>query len=1060
MVSNLQNEEFTIDAIQSAVERTTNANGELIYTPQRTYIPITHFKDGISSFFSTYDENLTIKNNSQYSLTFSINKYVDNQTNQVFYLITEGRRLRLQIATENPYKPKAIDFIITAITPKVTNKNNVLSVTCQDVFSYETSKMNISITYNSVEPKTYYEHLKNILILSGLDKRYKIHDSLNPEGQNPIFTNPFTLALTNTYNALKTTVNIENSTFYNALVQLATDFNALLDIEYPEYVLDEVNNTWVLTSTSINFINIRNSVFEGYIVRPETNLNSFSVTRKADNFNSILHVKGGEDSDGATISIIPSMPSTVQEFFEKQLININDINNSDSFWKKSSKDWYALYQEEYGRTMEFSNSDSQTQRMLKDEVNYYWRALTELIPSGGDFLYSFDHYKEQGLLSQADYNYLKDKINIDLRNANIKQNIFSSQYYRLQSELDVIHTAELDYASFISSDMEYFYNLEKEHADDKNEQQINLEKNLNDNTINYLNDLINLWADKDFRYIQNYKMFYNISEHPSEANIDLQGIINDDTFKLSSNSDLNTEFNTNNNYLKLNFNYVTDKAQEIGLLYNQACHNYNTLYNKLIELFSPYKRSDDSYIIGSYEPFSDIASLLSTPDDQLEDIIYTQTGSKTLYIDYAYYREQMKDLRTKIGSYYKKDGKMYYRLGIYFTYLELLFCLDKMRIVDNKILVQEDWLNSLPLKLILPTNKGIDSPYALLKEVTYTPTPDYAVDFKYDQKFTVPSTKYSNGFYGHTLSLQGEVWNNALSLGKISKCINDFGIVRALTEDNTVLFYCNFYSDNSECYISSFSDFTGNTKHIQINNFIFTYEGIGTTIWSKHPVTYNLKQLKTESENSKLAIWNDLYNYYGDYITEGVFTDSDQLTSEGLYIAAAKQFAAYCKPTIEYSTTVINQNEILGFNSKLGLGDIIHFYNKELLEGYNGHIIVEIPKQSFLISSVELRYNLQDNSSISTVYPISKTQQKTNTTLLYIKEDSLDTANKILSTPFTLHILEEIQVINKYLDTIAKPIELQVTGLSTKLRSGTTQITVSNNKTINAMLGRLLRQFK
>lgn len=964
MVSNLRNEEFTIDAIQFRAERIYDANNKLLKTiPRRIYIPITHFKDGISSFFSTYEENLTTKNNSQYSLTFSINKYVNNKTNPVFYLITEGRRLRLQIASENENKPKIIDFVITSVTPKVTNKNNVLSVTCQDVFSYEVSKMNISISYASDGPQTYYTHLEQVLTLSGLGNRYKLKSSLSPEGQAPAFTNPFTLDITSSFNALKTTVNIENSTIYNALVQLATDFNALLDITYPEYIENE-DGTWDLTPTYIDFINIRNSRFEGYIVRPETNLNSFSVSRKTDNMNSILYVSGGEDADGLMVSVMPSMPSTVQEFFEKALTN--GIQGFD--WNASSNEWYNLYRANYEKILYTGAKSNRNNRTLMDEVDYYWYALTKLIPSAGNFLYNFDYYKEAGLLSSEDYNYLNDKISIELRSANIKQNLFASQYYRLQSELENIHAAELDYATFIASDMEHLYDLERQSSGNTNSQELNLETNLNDSTINYLNDLINLWADKNYRYIQNYKMFYNISSTPKSETITLNGLINDTNFKLTDNKTLNNENGITNenlfkNYFSFTFNYMQDKARKVAQLYNDSCKDYKEIYDQLVNLFSPYLVEGGKYKLGSNE-YDSIDVLLSISDDDLEEIISDQLGSQTLYIDYAYYREQMKNLRTKIGSYYfDEDDNLHYRLGIYFTYLELLFVLDNIQIYNNKIILKDELADKI-LKLNLNINDGITSCYVLRENL----------------------------------------------------------------------------------------------------------EGItSSTIWSKHPVTYNLQQLKTEAETTKAAIWTDLYEYYGDFITEGQFTDSDQLTSEGLYIAASKQFAAYCQPTIEYSTTVINQNEILGFNSKLGLGDIIHFYNKELLEGYNGHIVIEVPKQSFLVSSVQLKCPIwtlkggkptddYDFEYVNCI--IAKTENKENSTLLYIKEESVEKAKQLLTTPFELYILEEIPVLNKYLDTIAKPIELQVTGLSTKLRSGTTQITVSNNKTVNAMLGRLLRQIK
>ena len=86
------NGDFTIDLIATSVSSD--------YLLERKYIPLTSFKDGSSSIFGTYDENLSIKNNSQYSLTFSIAKYNNTEINPLFYMIVENRRLRLTTQTQ------------------------------------------------------------------------------------------------------------------------------------------------------------------------------------------------------------------------------------------------------------------------------------------------------------------------------------------------------------------------------------------------------------------------------------------------------------------------------------------------------------------------------------------------------------------------------------------------------------------------------------------------------------------------------------------------------------------------------------------------------------------------------------------------------------------------------------------------------------------------------------------------------------------------------------------------------------------------------------------------
>lgn len=136
----LQSKQFAIYAIERVQ---TKLSPDSDAETHNRYIQITFFDGENPSYFSTYDENLSVKENAQYSLTFSIAKYNGKEINPFFYLIVENRRLRLQTNEQK------IDFIITAITPNVTASNTIYNVTCQDVFSYDLSKQSIQISYSN-----------------------------------------------------------------------------------------------------------------------------------------------------------------------------------------------------------------------------------------------------------------------------------------------------------------------------------------------------------------------------------------------------------------------------------------------------------------------------------------------------------------------------------------------------------------------------------------------------------------------------------------------------------------------------------------------------------------------------------------------------------------------------------------------------------------------------------------------------------------------------------------------------------------------------------------------
>lgn len=102
------------------------------------------------------------------------------------------------------------------------------------------------------------------------------------------------------------TVDFSQTTPFSALTELCEKFDAMMDIEYSD---DDK------TYGMISFVNKSTINFKGYNLRPETNLSALSLTRKSDNFCSLMHVSGGEDADGGLVSILPDMPTDVQNYF-------------------------------------------------------------------------------------------------------------------------------------------------------------------------------------------------------------------------------------------------------------------------------------------------------------------------------------------------------------------------------------------------------------------------------------------------------------------------------------------------------------------------------------------------------------------------------------------------------------------------------------------------------------------------------------------------------------------------------------------------------------------------
>ena len=105
---------------------------------------------------------------------------------------------------------------------------------------------------------------------------------------------------------MKCSLDLSGSTCYNALVEIANLFNAIIRVSYNE---NKPGGT-------IYFINKDRIQFKGYRLLPTVNLNAFTLNKDSSNFSSLMYVTGGQDAEGAMVSIIPTMPSMISEWLD------------------------------------------------------------------------------------------------------------------------------------------------------------------------------------------------------------------------------------------------------------------------------------------------------------------------------------------------------------------------------------------------------------------------------------------------------------------------------------------------------------------------------------------------------------------------------------------------------------------------------------------------------------------------------------------------------------------------------------------------------------------------
>ena len=167
---NLDSNEFALYIVKRYKIQTGVIKGKTekedipIYEEGYSYIPLTFFDGTYSSPFATFNENLQEKENSQFTLTFSLAKYVNGEENPFFKMLKEGRYVKLCLSD------KTIDLIIKSQSPKVNKDNVIITYTCQDKFSYELSKQSIDFSFDD-GPKDIKNLADTILVKANLDNR-------------------------------------------------------------------------------------------------------------------------------------------------------------------------------------------------------------------------------------------------------------------------------------------------------------------------------------------------------------------------------------------------------------------------------------------------------------------------------------------------------------------------------------------------------------------------------------------------------------------------------------------------------------------------------------------------------------------------------------------------------------------------------------------------------------------------------------------------------------------------------------------------------------------------
>lgn len=373
-----------------------------LYTLNRKSTPvyITQF-DPLNEqhdLYSTFNEKVTHGDNDQLTLTFSLAGKVPNDRGELVvnpyckYLVF-GNKVYLDTDMG------LYELIITQIAPKLGSDCTIYDYTCQDVISYKWTRTNIGYSYNTMERggvKTLFEIARDILADCKLDTEWTIKQNNTHLYQNANLKTE------------KITLQVENSNPYNALVEGLNALNASMLVNYRYH--------------EIRFYQKDRVLFSGYRYRPETNLRSLSASYNMDELATIMHIRGGTDEKGMNIMLVPPMPTAIKNYLTKPGATMPEK------YSDFVKDDFTLLKDCFLSNNTNTEVEKTAYKKERQEVQEFC-TIADKVPSLGQFLYNFDFFLQNGLMSQQQYNEVKNIFDVQMKNINIELKPLLNNYY-------------------------------------------------------------------------------------------------------------------------------------------------------------------------------------------------------------------------------------------------------------------------------------------------------------------------------------------------------------------------------------------------------------------------------------------------------------------------------------------------------------------------------------------------------------------------------------------------------------------------------------------------------
>lgn len=297
------------------------------------------------NFSYSYDENLTLGENSQNKLTFKMLKYIEHDgrydVNPFAAIISGGSQIKLTDKDNQIY-------IFTVISPKYAIKRSNVEITyeCMDSFSYKNTRQNSGYTISNDETsedfigsKTLDEWAQKIHDECKIKYEYiptnhyiwieYIWDDTNKKKTQEQLEHGETLSATANYiidRVLREPLpdynpalvfSISNSNALNANITLANDNGLVIKVndQYKAYY----------------FIPQKNPEFSGLYYSPQVDVKSLDISQDAASLTTLLNVTG-PTFDDSEVTLIPTITDFFYDLFSRDEwgdISLENIPSTD-----------------------------------------------------------------------------------------------------------------------------------------------------------------------------------------------------------------------------------------------------------------------------------------------------------------------------------------------------------------------------------------------------------------------------------------------------------------------------------------------------------------------------------------------------------------------------------------------------------------------------------------------------------------------------------------------------------------------------------------------------------